>query len=259
MSSIWFRSVFRNPQIKPRKLEEGYLLSIRRVSLSGVEIQGMLRSESQKMGTEYLPLSRLQPVRFLITRRSEDCRVRGCQEDSGIAFLRQFKITLSIIESSRENVLPLDCIDSNSWTMWIHRLYLAWVPDKSSGQILLWGEALVWSDFTPLLLPPSADCSVLIHRYTLNLHPANWRTVSNPDQVLKWTINTTNIRNGRKKRILPTIGKSAQTCILSTWQTGDEFLLSITRFLWCFVFMFMMHGQDQEDEITAPSHSLVKV
>ena len=110
MSSIWFRFVFRNPQIKPRKLEEGYLLSIRRVSLSGVEIQGMLRSESQKMGTEYLPLSRLQPVRFLITRRSEDCRVRGCQEDSGIAFLRQFKITLSIIESSRENLLPLDFV-----------------------------------------------------------------------------------------------------------------------------------------------------
>ena len=24
-------------------------------------------------------------------------------------------------------------------------------------------------------------------------------------------------------------------------------------------FVFMMHGQDQEDEITAPSHSLVKV
>ena len=58
------------------------------------------------------------------------------------------------------------------------------------------------------------------------------------------------IQNDYCRRKEDHIIKSLQPTVRCIW----EAMFSLMSCL-----VFMMHGQDQEDEITAPSHSLVKV
>ena len=181
MSSIWFRSVFRNPQIKPRKLEEGYLLSTSRVSLAGVKNQRNAAVWITKDGNWVPSSPSLQPVRFLIMMRSVRGKTRRLRHRIPPT-IRNY--TLNIIEL-RENMLPLPELG----------LKLCWFPayiwpgsliKPTSGQILLrgGGSGLV-RFYTTFIAALSRlfSLNTQIHTQFAPGHPATG--VSNSDQVLK--------------------------------------------------------------------------
>ena len=149
--------VFRNPQIKPR-LEE---------------VRGRTRYfvVHKKGDSVWVPNQRNAAVwitkdgnsLFLLQRPA--CPVPGHAEEWGTSCQR---LSVSVDQASHSSVNKrIHAMSCPTLDLVVKLLVSFWLVSKikpsRSSRYSYEEETLVWSDFTPLLLPPSADCSVLIH------------------------------------------------------------------------------------------------